>query len=339
MKYFALTVPGLGRLLGAELAEALGAEAVGPIEHDGRSDVVPFTAAASGPPEPRLAEDLFVEIGCADGRALPRLVTRLWSPERYDTVVPLLGRLGPRPRFRVVARVVSERGFLRSDLRDELTAAMLRDRPRWRPADPAQVELWALQTRVDRVRLGVRLSDRRMRQRGGREVERPGALRPAVAAAMVRLACEAAPPGLPLLDPCCGAGTIVAEALDAGRRAVVGADVSHEAVSAARANLPPATSLLVADAAALPFAAGSMSAVVTNLPFGRQHRLAEPAHSWLRRAFAELRRVVGPGGAILVLHPEDAAFEATVLRDHARSLRSRHAIRLLGLRTTIWRFA
>lgn len=326
MKYFALTVPGLGRLLGAELAEALGAEAVGAAEHDGRSDVVPF-AGPTGPPEPRLAEDLFVEIGMADGRTLQRLVARLWSPERYDTVVPLLGRLGPRPRFRVVARVVSERGFLRTDLRDELTAAVLRDRSRWRPADPAQVELWALQTRPDRVRLGVRLSDRRMRQRGGREVERPGALRPVVAAAMVRLALEAAPPGRPLLDPCCGAGTIVAEALDAGR-AAVGADVSREAVSAAAANLRPGTPLLIADARALPFAAGSFGAVVSNLPFGQQHRLAEPAPAWLRRVLAELRRVIAPGGSIVVLHPDDAGFERAAVR-------GRHAIRLLGLRTTI----
>jgi 23S rRNA G2445 N2-methylase RlmL len=328
MKYFALTVPGLGRLLGAELAEALGTEAVGPVEHDGRSDVVPFTAASSGPPEPRLAEDLFVEIGSADGRVLPRLVARLWSPERYDTVVPLLGRLGPRPRFRVVTRVVSERGFQRTELRDALTAAVLRDRPRWRPADPAQVELWALQTRPDRVRLGVRLSDRRMRQRGGREVERPGALRPAVAASMVRLALEAAPPGLPLLDPCCGAGTIVAEALDVVRPAV-GADISRGAVSAAADNLPPGTPLLVADAAALPFASGTFGAVVSNLPFGRQHRLPEPAPAGLGRVLAELRRVVAPGGAIVVLHPEDAPFERAAVR-------SRHAIRLLGLRTVIW---
>src|SRR3989440_7633138 len=181
MRFFALTVPGLGPLLRRELAEALAPDAAGEVEHHGRSDVVPFTAGPLEPVETRIAEDLFVEIGTADpGAPLARLVGRLWSAAAYDAalsaIMPRLGRLGPRPGFRVVARLRSERGFRRTELRDALTVAVLRERPRWRVADPADIELWALQTRAGRVRLGVRLSDKRMRQRAGREVELSGAL-------------------------------------------------------------------------------------------------------------------------------------------------------------------
>ena len=123
MRFFALTMPGLGPLLRDELTGQLGPAAVGDVENDGRSDVVPFSAGPVEAVETALAEDLFVELGTGDPAApLRRLVGQLWSAERYDAALPAtaprLGRLGPRPGFRVVARVRSERGFLRTDLRD-----------------------------------------------------------------------------------------------------------------------------------------------------------------------------------------------------------------------------
>jgi SAM-dependent methyltransferase len=336
VRLFALTVPGIGPLLRRELAARLPAGSVAEVEHDGRSDVVPFSAGPAEPVEARLAEDLFVEIGAASPAAPPaRLAGRLWSAGRYDAalgaILPRLGRLGPRPGFRVVVRLRSERDFLRTELREALTAAVLRERPRWRVADPADVELWALQTRPGRIRLGVRLSDRRMRQRAGRAVERPGALRPVVAAAMLSLA---APPGRPVLDPCCGAGTIVGEALREGR-AAIGSDLAADAVAAARANLPAGTPLLVADATALPLGPASVGAVVSNLPFGGRYRVERPAE-WLPRALREFERVVAPGGAIVLLAPPSRAFEHALGRLRSTALRERHPLRLLGMPTTLW---
>src|SRR5262249_8072455 len=117
LRFFALTLPGLGPLLRDELAGQLGSDAVGDVENDGRSEVVPYSAGPVEPVETSLSEDVFVELGTADPSApLRRLVGQLWSAERYDaalpTSAPRLGRLGPRPGFRVVARVRSERGFL-----------------------------------------------------------------------------------------------------------------------------------------------------------------------------------------------------------------------------------
>jgi tRNA G10 N-methylase Trm11 len=81
-----------------------------------------------------------------------------------------------------------------------------------------------------------------------------------------------------------------------------------------------------------------VAAVVTNPPFGRRHAQADDPARWLRAAFAEFRRVVVPGGAIVLLHPRSPALETAVLRPHRRLLRARHHVELLGLRTTIWVF-
>ena len=79
---------------------------------------------------------------------------------------------------------------LRTDLRRQLTRAIQRDRPRWRIEDPAQIEVWVSEYAQGRFVAGLRLSDERMRQRGGRVLEREGALRPTVARAMGLLAGE-----------------------------------------------------------------------------------------------------------------------------------------------------
>src|SRR5262249_61953856 len=89
MRFFALTVPGLGSLLREELTRQL--EAVGEVERDGRSDVGPLAAAPSLSIETRLAEGLFVEIGTGHvGAPLSRLAGHLWSPSRYDAALPAM---------------------------------------------------------------------------------------------------------------------------------------------------------------------------------------------------------------------------------------------------------
>ena len=133
----------------------------------------------------------------------------------------------------------------------------------------------------------------------------------------------------PVLDPCCGSGTIIREARDAGL-AAVGADLAAEAVESARANLRDGTPLVVADARALPFMPGCAGAVISNLPFGRRYQVDKPA-DWLQRAFSEFERVVAGGGAIVLLAPPSRAFERAVLRPRSALLRARHRIRLLAV--------
>jgi 23S rRNA G2445 N2-methylase RlmL len=336
---FVTAVPGLRALVGRELEQLPGVR-VRDTGFDGRADVILLDSARpAGVLRLRLAEDVFVEVG----RTLrsegddPRWVSqRIWRPERVQRALSVWTReVRPLPAattFRVVCRVLQERSFLRSDLRRNLTSAIRRGQQGWRTADPGAVEVWIIEYRSGRFVAGLRLSDARMRQHDGRDVERPGALRPTVAAAMVRLAGPPDPSGLPLLDPCCGSGTILREAMAGGWR-VTGVDSDPAAVRASRRNAGGAD-VRVGDAKALPFADASVGACVSNPPFGQQYRVAGDADAWLRAALGEMARVTRPGGYVVLLSPDIPR----PLVPRQLTLAQRHPIRLLGTGATIWAF-
>jgi 23S rRNA G2445 N2-methylase RlmL len=214
----------------------------------------------------------------------------------------------------VIARVLSEREFLRTQLRDALQERVARIRPRWRPEDPAEMELWALET------TGGWLSGLRLGRREARAVERPGALRPSVAAAMVGLAGT----GRRLLDPFCGSGTIVAAATEDGWSAH-GSDVDRSALAVARANTR--APLVVADATSPPFADGTFDAVVSNLPFGKQFAF----DGSLEDALGALRALLSAGGCLVVLTARDASIS------DAFAIERRMDVELLGQPATLWK--
>ena len=306
--------------------------------NDGRADVV-VVERPGRVFQTRLGEDVLVEVtNVATRRPLRSLIgeTRAaltGSPMEKALSVWASWRrpLSSRMSYRVVARLLSEDAFLRTELRDALTQEVARARPAWRLADPADLEIWALEDRPGRLRIGLRLSTGELRSRGGRAEERQAALRPTLAAAMVQLCGPA--DGL-LLDPCCGSGTILAEAAAAGWTPV-GADIDPEAVVAAVRNLGSGPSLWWGDARQLPLADDTVRAVVTNLPFGEQHKIPAPAGRWFRALLNEAARVTG-GGPIVVLAPRSRDLEGAIAAEQLEVTRSVD-VRLLGRRATLFR--
>jgi 23S rRNA G2445 N2-methylase RlmL len=362
MRYFATAIPGLHPVLAREIGELPGARAGPHREFDGRNDVVPFTARGSGGLIGlRTAEDVFAEISSVHGQErLRAVVGGLWDQQGLERALSAYAGVHPlraRMPFRVVARVRSEQRFLRTELRDELVRRVLQTRSRWHLADPAGLELWVLETSPGRFRLGIRLSSASMRHRTGRPTERPGALRPTVAAAMAYLA-HASSPGQPqgtsdpapgpgpgpgkvtgevLLDPCCGSGTVLAEAAAQGWDPV-GGDLDPAAIEATRQNLGRAARHVRADVRRLPLAGASVAAVASNLPFGRRYELQGDPERWFAATLGELARVTRPDGSIVLLVPRSPAFERALARQPALRSTDRLDLRLLGMTTALWTF-
>jgi 23S rRNA G2445 N2-methylase RlmL len=337
-RMFAMCLPGLAPLVRQQLDQLPGIAVTGS-GFDGRADVLLFAAGRGhrdGALALRTTEDVFVEVGRA-GRAEagdPRAIAAaVWRPDPVQRALSVWAErrrpLTASMTFRVIARVLSERAFRRTDLRRQLTETIGRDRSRWKAADPAELEIWASEYRPGQFVAGLRLTDARMRQHGGRAVERPGALRPALAAAMVGLAGR--PPGV-LLDPCCGSGTILAEAVAAGWTAT-GLDIDPSAVAAARDNVAQAT-VAVGDALSMDVPDASADACVTNLPFGRQYRVQGEVNAWLRTAVREMARVTKPGGHVVLLAPR---VPAAVLPPPLE-LAGSYPVRLLGVSATTWHY-
>jgi len=131
----------------------------------------------------------------------------------------------------------------------------------------------------------------------------PGSMDPLEARAIANLA--GARPGETVLDPMCGTGGILVEAGLVGGR-VVGFDAQRKMVRGARENLAryleesAETSgstavgfdVGLADAARLPLRDGAVDAVVVDVPYGRQSKVASPdVDSLVAAVLAETRRV------------------------------------------------
>jgi tRNA (guanine6-N2)-methyltransferase len=216
-------------------------------------------------------------------------------------------RAGRRLKFRVIARMAGEHEFRRVDFQRAVERGILeRSDHTWRlEEEGADVELWA--TMIDsEFFLTVRLSDDAMRHREYKAAHRPASLRASSAAALAWLS-EPRDDDV-VLDPFCGAGTILIERAHLGRYAMLlGSDRDAAALAAARVNVGARYKPIQLenwDAGALPLGDASVNKIVTNLPWGLRYgshgenRKLYPI--WMR----EFARVLKPGGLMVMLTAE-----------------------------------
>jgi Methyltransferase domain len=342
-RLYATCVPGLGRKLRRQLDAIDGVVSTG-TGSDGRADIVFFEADRAGRAEAlesRLTDAVFAETGRASrvaGAGAMAVAGLAWPAEAVqralsvwaEEVRPLAGSM----TFRVVARVRSEARFRRTDLRQAMTAVISRDRPRWKTADPAQIEIWISEFHDGQYAAGLRLQAANTDRDDERQPQASDRLPPSVAAAMVDLAGRpgAAGPARTLLDACCGAGTILAEALAAGW-AADGYDMEEPAVEVAR-RAAPAARVELGDARELLLPDECVGACVSRLPSGRRSRAPGEWQDFAATVLTEMSRVTRSGGAVVLLAPEipRPAIPGTL------RLRRQLPIRLLATGQTIWVF-
>jgi len=250
-----------------------------------------------------------------------------------------------KPTLHIVTQMTGEHGYRRRDARDALMAGLAGHIPgSWKIVEEnAAVEIWL--TIHGKVAVcGVRLSDRTMRHREYKLEHLPASLRPSLAAAVVRLGGAA--PGHVVLDPMCGAGTILAEQMEIAHRrrfdaiTILGGDIDRSAVQAARINLHRIgrSHLACWDAGRLPLAAASVDRVLCNPPFGKQLGRPEEIGPLYRRLVSECNRVLTTDGRAVLLVGEPALLHPAAIAVGWQSIRQLR-VRVLGqpAALTVWR--
>jgi tRNA (guanine6-N2)-methyltransferase len=316
----------------------------------GRAGMTIFTASHPEPlRELRTCEDIFAVVGYRFGlfsgpaalediAAVARHAPYIESALAVRTRLVPGARSGRRLRYRVVARMVGEHQYRRNDFARAVSRGIAERNDRsWRLVeDDADVEFWATLLLGELI-LAIRLSDERMRHRGYKVAHIPGSLRPSVAAALVRLSHPE--PQDVVLDPFCGAGTVLIERAHAQRYALlIGCDYEPRALSAARDNIGPRykpIELHPWDALAVPLPNHSVRKIITNLPWGVRHGSHEDNRRFYPRIISEFQRLLSPGGRIVMLTAETRLMSELIGRRLFHPERIVHAS-ILGARAGVY---
>jgi hypothetical protein len=334
---FAHVVPGLEVLAASELRD-IGCDVGDTITRiDRRDSLLLFDA----PDRARLlrsalVEDVFrtlFDVATPAGRRGPALLARhLTRPTLEDALRDhhaLAPKRGGRS-FRVVARMAGRHPFRREEVAGAVTRAVGTLLPHWVPAPDAAVEVWVHVAGV-RTLCGLRLSTDALAQRRYKRAHRPGSLKPTVARALALWSAPA--PGDVVIDPMAGAGTVLRERADAGRaRLIAGGDVDRDALGAACVNAGRAAALALWDATRLPLRSGSVDALISNPPYGRQHDAPGGTARFYRALMREAARVLRSGGRCVVLTGDPDAMAGAV--PPALLVRARHRLLVRGLPAT-----
>ena len=275
-------------------------------------------AQASGDLRPLLAlstaDDLFLEVsrwsGISHTRAALEMLRGLAEQLPLRPALTVCAQLRPidrRPVFSVTANFVGRRNYSSDEIKVALAEGIEASTGWVYTPDDSEA---ALNVRLfiehTEALVGVRLAATPLHRRSYKQEQRPGSLKPTVAAALLELL--ALQPGETLLDPCCGAGTILVEAARRGGL-VQGGDSDTDAVVAAltnAGNAGVAVSVQEWDARSLPLADDSVDCIACNLPWDRQVSIDGDEAVFYAQLCAEMDPVLLPGGraALLTNRPE-----------------------------------
>ena len=257
----------------------------------------------------RTVEDVFLYAGTWQniGRVRSTLgtLTTLSAQLPLDTIASVCAQMRPFPKtpiFSVTANFVGRRNFTTDEIK-QACAEGVRSQQEWTYSEDDSTAHLNLRIFIEgqTAVVGVRLGERSLSKRAYKHSHVPGSLKPTVAAALAWLVGVS--PGMQVLDPCCGAGTILIES-EAYRAEAWGGDADLQAVIAARQNAAEAgaaVQLQCWDARVLPVVDQSVDRVISNLPWGRAVKTTEALSALYTGISKEIKRVLAPGGQVALL--------------------------------------
>lgn len=335
---FAITTRGLETVSAAEMARLPGVQ-VGAVSY--RKVCAKAGESLSALLDLRTVDDVFLDLAAwtdiLPQRSMLAKFTE-WSGhlrlEPALQAVAGLRKVGNAPDFSVTVNFVGKRNYSADEIKIAVADGIVSRYPwAYTSEDRSAINIRVfIEHAVASV--GMRLGAGALHSRSYKQAHISGSLKPSVAAAMLEIG--EVQPGMRLLDPMCGAGTIVIEAARCGAEAT-GGDSGLEALAAAAANAQSAglgPCFARWDAQRLPLASGSVERIVCNLPWDRQVVVDENIAIFYRKSSAEMERLLGPGGQALLLTslPNLVQFERLTLV-------SQTEISLFGQTPVIMRFA
>ncbi len=350
---YAMVHPGLEEIAGEEITRELG----GTVKKAGLGIVVfRLPEIDRSILQLRTTEDVFLLAWGTDeltyrAEDLDRI--RRWTEKEADwpNLLRIHHAVRPKPKAKPTYHLVSQmegvHGYRRVDALKAVARGLTGKFPEsWKPADEnAAIEVWLTINGATAV-CGLRLSDRTMRHRTYKVEHFRASLRPTMAAALAWLG-DLKPKQL-VVDPMCGAGTILAEAVLATRGNRLadgtgwdltfrGGDVDAAHVRATETNLRRLAPVAVNqwDARELPLETGSVDRILTNPPFGKQLSTPAAILPLYRDMIQEYDRVLRKGGKAVLLVADAPALKSAVQRVNWRQQRQ-VPVRVLGQRAIIF---
>lgn len=256
----------------------------------------------------RTVDDVFLDLGVWNGIVrqrsalahLAQMAAKLKLAAAQETVAQIRP-LPASPAFSVTVNFVGRRNYSTDEIK-AAAAEGIRARYGWTYTTEEESEInIRIFIEHEQAFVGMRLARKPLHRRQYKQADLPGSLKPTIAAAMLRVAGVL--PGESVLDPFCGAGTILIEAALLGAEAY-GGDNNLQALAAARDNAALASASIILepwDARQLPLESRSVPLVVTNLPWGRQVAVGTDISLFYRQVCAEIERVLTSNGRVVVL--------------------------------------
>lgn|GEM_PF-620711 len=334
--YVARVIDGLEQIAADDLRERLRRvrmlDTLTSLEGDSALLLVRHHMLPAEMPALPLVEDLGLLV--ADARGIPAgwsglqaVRAAVAAARGWDEAIALIATVLPghtrRTTFHVSAWPTGSHAFLRSDLQRAIAQGIVERFPGWKlvPRD-AHFEVFA-DLVGERLLVALRLPRR--------AVDKPlkatpaGTPRPSVAAALVRLSNPRADDLF--LDPLCEAGAVlIARGMWGRYRYLLGGDPVERMIAAVRANIGPRfkpRTLCLWRPDLLPLAPASVSCIATFLRPGVESSANKSERARHAALFAEWRRVLVPGGRLVVLGYDRRALDAAFVRQPALQIEQR----------------
>jgi tRNA (guanine6-N2)-methyltransferase len=370
MNYFARVTAGLERLAWQEIEQRTGATltALDKRRVDFSYDGDPAILLTL-----RSIDDVYVYVAQFHSidhtrHSLPLLAKNMQEVDFTPAlkICAMVRHIPSHPGYSITPSLLGKRNYSRYDVEEVVQEALSR-RLSWRfiPNRANEEQSHEIDLRLlledENVIVGVRLGEIPLHRRDYKVESVPGSLKAPVAFCMCLLADVSS--DAVVIDPMCGAGTILREARTlATRGIIIGGDVDEHALEAAQKNTAvevPARSqplpgfftdaqqlaaaiasarsrqeeallLYRGDASTLPLPASSVQAVITNAPWGQQVSPHVDLAALYTRLVNEIERVLTPPGKAVVLTDQHSFFQEALTRAGNLSLTTTWQISLFG---------